>query len=121
MSLLDIGAAIGVVLIGIISAILKSYRDGYLRSALQRRQDTTQKEQQAHQKINNRIEDIHESTQTTQERVEDIDDKVESIGEAMVVLHADDDDVDTRQLRDQVGIDEMPSDIRSDADRWSES
>lgn len=120
--------AAGLLVAAAVAALVRSYRSGLLATVLDDRQQQADVANNAHEKTLERIDQIYESTEATAERVESIeaetsdiarqvehlDARMESIGEAVVELHRDDEDVDDDALRDQVGVDDLPSDITGD-------
>lgn len=103
VELLQLAGALAVVVIGVLAAVIRSYKGGYLGNVVQRhmRED----------ELNGTLGDI----QTT---VEETHDDVQDIGEAIYMLHRDDENVDEAQLREKVGVDDLAGDIfdRDDAE-----
>jgi len=65
---------------------------------------------EAHAKVVEKLDKI-DKLDDIEETVESVDGKVDDLGEAIVVLHQDDEDVDEEALRRKVDVNEMSGDI----------
>lgn len=97
------GTMVGVVVVAAVAQTIRSLRGGRLRKAL----DNGGEEDGIEEGLTE-IQEIAEDTyEATRENGRDIED----IGEAIVLLHRDDEMVDEEDLREKVGVDELQDDI----------
>lgn len=96
----DLGAAIAVFVIVLVAAIIKSWRTGYLREAI-----NTQGAQSA------KLDEIEAKIEQTKASADMNGRKLDDLAEAVVLLHADDDAVDEEALREKVGVETLGIDL----------
>jgi len=103
----ELAAAIGVFIIVLMATVIKSYYSGFLREVLdeqQRRLGDGHDVDQKLETIQTRIKETHRLTGRN-------GDKIDDLGEAVLLLHRDDDDVMEQELRRKVGVEKMGDDI----------
>lgn len=87
----------------ITAALIKSAHNGRIRDALDARKESKQLGDRAHSKIEDRLDDIHQTVHRT-------DDRVDNLATAFVVVNEQRDDVDVSELREDLGVDHLDSD-----------
>jgi hypothetical protein len=102
----EVWLAVGVVLVGAGTALVESYRDGRIRDWL----NSKESGDIAHEKVVEKLDKV-DKLDDIEETVQCVDEKVGNIGEAIVVLHQDDEDVDESALREKVEVDDLSGDI----------
>lgn len=105
------------ILIGIVVVIAKSIRSGYLGRELEKRRTATS----AHEvipELSEKIDDVATDVKYTREKVdhveekaEQIDERVDRVSRTMAVVHAEDEGVDVRELRDRLDVDDLDEDL----------
>lgn len=98
--------------------LLKSYHDGHIRSWLDSREDEEQQGREAHrmvvEEIGEDLQEIKSDVKETKKTTKSLAEQQQQIGEVVVMLHADDENVREDRLREQMEVDDLPSDILRD-------
>lgn len=102
VGLVELAGAVSVVVIFVMASIIKSLRGGYLGNVVDKARQ---------QDIETKIDDIHETTHETLERTERNGQQIDDLGEAVYLLHSDDEDINESELREKVGVEETGTDI----------
>jgi len=110
VGLFEIGAGIAMILLGAASVLIKSAKDGRIAEWREARKQTKEIGGEAHAKVVEKLDKI-DKLDDIEETVESVDGKVDDLGEAIVVLHQDDEDVDEEALRRKVDVEDMSGDI----------
>lgn len=106
VDLLQIASAVSVVTIFVLAAVIRSIKGGYLGNVIRRRR-------QQKTVLNGTLGDIKKVSEETYEETKQNGEQLNDLGEAIYLLHRNDENVDEDGLRDKVGVDETPGDIFS--------
>ena len=98
-------AAVGTVLIGLIAGAVRSYRHGWLKGFVDEAIGT--RNDNLDEKLNSIHQDVEETYDETKRNGEHIDE----VAEAIVLLHSDDEDVDERELRERLEVEDLDRDL----------
>jgi hypothetical protein len=104
VGLLQIASAASVVVIFVLASIIKSVKGGYLGNVIQEIRDNGED-------LDSRLSDIQDTTHETLEKTDRNYERIEDLGEAVYLLHADDEDINESELREKVGVDSTGTDI----------
>jgi len=104
VGLLQIASAASVVVIFVLASIIKSVKGGYLGNVIKEIQDNGED-------LDSRLTDIQDTTHETLERTEQNGEQIQDLGEAVYLLHVDDEDINEDELREKVGVEETGTDI----------
>jgi hypothetical protein len=104
---------VGIVLVGAALALVESARDGRLSDWYGDLRSSQEVGDEAHEMVVEKLDKIDklDDIESTVQRVDDKVDKIDDIGEAMVLIHQDDEYVDEEALREKVGVEDLSSDI----------
>jgi len=104
VSLVEFAGATSIVVIFVAASVIKSVKGGYLGNVLDK--TINQGEQ-----VNGKLDDIHQLSQETYKSTEENGEYIDDLGEAVYLLHKDEEQVDEQELREKVNVDETGVDI----------
>lgn len=120
VDLVSLGTILGIIAAGSLAAIIKSYNNGMVGRALEKRRTATDAHR-AIPELSEKIDDVGRDVKYTREKVdhveektEDIDQRVDRVARTMVVVHATDDQpmrVDVDEMRERLDVDELDEDL----------
>jgi len=104
VSLVEFAGAASVVVIFVSATVIRSIKGGYLANVLE---NTINQGEQ----VNGKLDEIHQLSQETYESTEDNGEHIDDLGEAVYLLHKDEEQVDEQELREKVNVNETGVDI----------
>jgi len=113
VGLFEIGAGIAMILLGAASVLVKSARDGRIAEWREARKRAKTLGDDAHAKVMEKADKLDklDKLDGIEEQVEENGEQLKDVGEAIVVLHQEDEDVDEEALRRKVDVEDMSGDI----------
>lgn len=106
---------VAMVLLTFFILALKSFHNGYIRHYMSQREKEQREAAETYEAVTNSIysdvKDIKHGLTEVKQDTTQLKENQRQIQETMVILHADDDKVNQERLREQVGVEDLPSDI----------
>lgn len=99
----QLGIYIGTVAVVALGVIIRSARHGRLARVFDKYVRSSD--------VNGKLDEIDEVVRETNQLTKENREQINHLGEAIVLLHKDDSDVDVRQLRRKVDVDNLQTDI----------
>lgn len=93
-----------------IAGFIKSYRNGMINKALNKQKTANTAHAQIPE-ISNKLDNIDENVSETKDKVESIETRVDVGFRTIALIHRDDPDVDSEELRNRLNVKDLDNDL----------